>query len=264
MKAVQRGPENCARACIFAARGLLCASLLLTIVMGSAETTASEPDTRLVFGSTSPQWLRAVGRLQVSASRYKNGRKEHHLEDCSATLVTDGSGSSADTVVTAWHCLEFYRDLSRPISFITRDSDGVSLHREAYRLADGGGMHGDWAILRLRQPIASGDVTALAVHPQHADPSRPITMAGYSRDPGLGANGERLTYDVSCRITAEAREGNDSNCLAYKGASGGAVIQVSTSGQALYAGVISRGDSTGISIYVPVMRFRSALSRHLE
>ena len=134
MKAVQRGPENCARACIFAARGLLCASLLLTIVMGSAETTASEPDTRLVFGSTSPQWLRAVGRLQVSASRYKNGRKEHHLEDCSATLVTDGSGSSADTVVTAWHCLEFYRDLSRPISFITRDSDGVSLHREAYRL----------------------------------------------------------------------------------------------------------------------------------
>jgi hypothetical protein len=167
-------------------------------------------------------------------------------------------------VVTAWHCLEYYSDLSRPISFTAQDSSGESISREAYRLADGGGMHGDWAILRLRKPIADQDVAALSINPQHADPSLPITMAGYSRDPGLGANGERLTYDLGCRITAEAREGNDSDCLAYKGASGGAVIQMSASGQPLYAGVISRGDSTGVSIYVPVRRFRLALGQYLR
>ena len=167
-------------------------------------------------------------------------------------------------MVTAWHCLENYRDLSRPISFSARGNAGELLSRQAYRLADGGGMQGDWAILRLYRPIDRDKLTALAVHPQQADPSQLITMAGYSRDDGLGQNGEQLTYDASCRITAQAQEGNDSDCLAYKGASGGAVIQMSASGQPLYAGVISRGNSAGVSIYVPVTRFRSVLRRHLE
>jgi hypothetical protein len=263
VKAVRNGPENYARWSIFAARALACALLFLGATV-TGRTSASEADSRVVFGSESPQWLRAVGRLQVPSSRHKNGRTVHHLEDCSATLVAPAGRDIADTVVTAWHCLEYYRDLSRPISFTARDNAGNSLSREAYRLADGGGMHGDWAILRLYRPIAQEDVAALPVHPQQADPTRPITMAGYSRDNGLGQNGEQLTYDAGCRITAEAREGNDSNCLAYKGASGGAVIQMSASGEPLYAGVISRGDSTGLSIYVPVRRFRSALRMHLE
>jgi hypothetical protein len=89
-------------------------------------------------------------------------------------------------------------------------------------------------------------------------------MAGYSRDAGLGEHGERLTYDAGCRIIAQAREGNDSDCLAYKGASGGAVVQLSTTGEPLYAGVISRGDSEGLSIYVPISRFRLTLQQHLR
>ena len=125
-------------------------------------------------------------------------------------------------------------------------------------------MHGDWAILRLYRPIAHEDMVALPVHPQQADTLKPVTMAGYSRDAGLGNNGQQLTYDAGCRMTAEALEGNDSNCLAYKGASGGAVVQLSNTGNPLYAGVISRGDSNGISIYVPVSRFRFALEQHLR
>jgi hypothetical protein len=238
--------------------------LLLTNHISAEQSPATGHEARQAFGPASPPWLRAVGRLQVPASRYSDGRTRHHVEDCSATLVARAGDHSANTLVTAWHCLEYYRDLSRPISFTARDTQGELLSREAYRLADGGGMHGDWAILRLYQPIAQKQVAALSIHPQHADPSRPITMAGYSRDSGLGAGGERLTYDVGCRITAQARDGNDSDCLAYKGASGGAVIQITASGQPLYAGVISRGDSAGVSVYVPVMRFRSALRQHLE
>ena len=257
-------PENCARTGIFAARRILCATLLLLANLATGQTDTPDAETRIAFGPTSPQWLLAVGRLQVPASRFSDGRTRHHVEDCSATLVAQVGDHSANTLVTAWHCLEYYRDLSRPISFTARDNQGELLSREAYRLADGGGMHGDWAILRLYQPIAQKQLAALSIHPQHADPSRPITMAGYSRDPGLGAGGERLTYDVGCRITAQARDGNDSDCLAYKGASGGAVIQMTASGQPLYAGVISRGDSAGVSVYVPVRRFRSALRQHLE
>jgi hypothetical protein len=238
--------------------------LLLTNHISAEQSPATGHEARQAFGPASPAWLRAVGRLQVPASRYSDGRTRHHLEDCSATLVAQVGDHSANTLVTAWHCLEYYRDLSRPISFTARDTKGGLLSREAYRLADGGGMHGDWAILRLYRPIAREDMAALLIHPRQADPSRPVTMAGYSRDAGLGENGERLTYDADCRIIAEAREGNDSNCLAYKGASGGAVIQLSETGQPLYAGVISRGDSAGLSIYVPISRFRLALEQYLR
>jgi hypothetical protein len=102
------------------------------------------------------------------------------------------------------------------------------------------------------------------IHPEKADPGRPITMAGYSRDDGKGEGGEQLTYHAGCRITSETRDGTDSDCRAYKGASGGAVVQLSSEGQALYSGVISRGDSERLSIYVPVAHFRSALHQYLD
>jgi hypothetical protein len=253
----QHGPVIYARAAIIAASAVLCALI-------TPQAVASDTDTRQVFGPESPQWLRAVGRLQVPTRRYTDGRTEHHREDCSATLVSGPVRRSADTLVTAWHCLEHYRDLSRPISFTARDNNGRLLSREAYRLADGGGMHGDWAILRLYRPIDREVMAALPLHPRQADPARQVTMAGYSRDAGLGEHGERLTYDAGCRIIAQAREGNDSDCLAYKGASGGAVVQLSTTGEPLYAGVISRGDSEGLSIYVPISRFRLTLQQHLR
>ena len=40
-------------------------------------------------------------------------------------LVAANGGGRADTIVTAWHCLELYRDLSRPITFtlpLTREA----------------------------------------------------------------------------------------------------------------------------------------------
>ena len=228
-----------------------------------AQSTAeTSHEARLAYSAQSPAWLRTVGKLDVPGYRIEQGRRVHHRENCTATLL--GTSEDARHIVTAWHCLEYYRDLSKPISFTARDNRGEWFSREAYRLADGGGMHGDWAILRLYQPVASTDLVALQLHPRRADPSRPVTMAGYSRDSGLGENGEQLTYDAGCRIIAEAREGNDSDCLAYKGASGGAVVQLSNAGEPLYAGVISRGDSNGLSIYVPVSHFRLTLEQHLR
>lgn len=221
-------------------------------------------DSRQAIEQGSPLWLRAVGRLQVPGKRYHQGSYRHQTEDCSATLVASNNSQRANTIITAWHCLEFYRDLSEPISFTLENPAGDTIHREAYRLADGGGMHGDWAILRLYRPVASHEVAAVRVSTERADPALPITMAGYSRDDGIGLQGKQLTYDVDCRITAQTASSTDSDCNAHKGASGGAVIQLSAEGEALFCGVVSRGDSEGLSIYVPVSRFRSALRQHLN
>ena len=92
-----------------------------------------------VFRPVFPMAARAVGKLQVPGQRYRNGHSSHYLEDCSATLVSNATQHNANTIITAWHCLELYNDLSKPILFTARATSGEPLEREAFRLADGGG-----------------------------------------------------------------------------------------------------------------------------
>ncbi len=217
-----------------------------------------------MYSTDAPQWLRAVGKLQVPGYKYHDGRRSHHREDCSATLVARPTSASANTIITAWHCLEFYRDLSKPITFTLLPGSGENIAIEAYRLADGGSMHADWAILRLYQPIPAHQVNAMRIHPERADPDRPIAMAGYSRDSAVGSNGDLLTFDPGCAITFQALGSSDSNCTAHKGASGGAVTQLSASGEPRICGVISQGDGVGLSTFVPVNGFRTAINQHLQ
>lgn len=240
------------------------AAALIQPLQTAAEAATRSADSRKIYSSKAPVWLRAVGRLRIPGSTYRDGRRSHVQEDCSATLVTGKEGAAADTIVTAWHCLENYRDLSKPIVF-TLVSGAIELtEREAYRLADGGGMHADWAILRLKLPVAASVNGALLVHPGRADPARSITMAGFSRDSDMGGHGEWLTFDPACLITTATPKLSDSNCTAHKGASGGAVIQLSEAGAPLFSGVISEGDSVGFSTFVPVAVFRGAINRYLR
>jgi len=247
---------------LFLSLSLVTVVLLPVPATGSGPEAASDP--REIYSQEAPRWLRAVGKLQVPGSRYENGRRSHLLEDCSATLVNGSTGSEADIIITAWHCLENYKDLSKPILFALVSGQDKGLEREAYRLVDGGGMHADWAILRLKIPIASADVIPLLIHPERATPATSISMAGYSRDSAMGDYGNHLTYHPKCLITGTEYTVNDSNCVAYKGASGGAVVQLSGTGTPWFSGVISQGDSAGLSRFVPVAVFRSALSLHLD
>ena len=225
---------------------------------------AADDDPRLVYAAGAPPWLRAVGRLRVPGVKFEQGRRSHYIEDCSATLVSRPGAERAATIVTAWHCLEYYADLSQRISFTLLHGSDEPIVSEAIRLADGGGMHADWAILRLLQPVPKARVAALAVHPHRADPVLPVSMAGYSRDAGKGGSGQRLTWDPRCNIIDQGKRSSDTDCTAFKGASGGAVVQSWGTEQARLSGVISQGDSAGLSTYVPVDGFRSALGRYLR
>ena len=243
--------------------------LIAAIVIAPLQSSLAKPaddsvDSREAYSNASPAWLRAVGKLHVPGSRYRAGRRMHLQENCSATLVARDTQGRADTIITAWHCLADYNDLSKPITFTLLPDLPGAMERQAYRLADGGGMHADWAILRLYQPVAAHEVQALAVHQGRARIGREISMAGYSRDSQLGADGARLTFDPKCRITAHATTASHSDCFAHKGASGGAVVQFSTAGLVQFSGVISQGNGAGFSTFVPVASFRSALALHLD
>ena len=256
-----RAPERFLRR--FCTRRLPLATglLLLAVTAASGEAVG---DPRQAYTELSPTWLRAVGRLSVPGSRIRDGQRSHQREDCSATLVGRKASHRADTIVTAWHCLEFYNDLSRPITFTLLPGHRGDLTREAYRLGDGGGMHADWAILRLYRPVAAGEIAPLTVGVDEVDRARPVIMAGYSRDDDLGEGGRRLTFDPACRITAQTPARGNTDCRAHKGASGGAVVQLSPEGVPQLTGVISSGDGEGTSIFVPVARFQAALRQHLR
>lgn len=235
----------------------------LAVLCGSP--VALQAEQRQVYSHhDSPPWLRAVGKLHVPGQTYHQGYGRHQQENCSATLVAKAGSDRASTIVTAWHCLEFYSDLSRPITFTLNLGSGAVVTREAYRVADGGGMHADWAVLKLFQAIPRDTAPALVPQSGRADRTRTVTMAGYSGDQGLGEDGAVLTYHADCRITRQAQRESASNCRAYKGASGGAVIQVNAEGKAQLSGVISRGDSQGISLFVPVAGFSGTLGRYLQ
>lgn len=237
---------------------------VFTAAFGIAAELAPPADTRQAYSAQAPQWLRAIGKLTVPGSIYHNGHRSHLLEDCSATLVTAFPGRQADTIVTAWHCLENYDDLSKPIIFTLLWGEAGAVEREAYLLADGGSMAFDWALLRLREPVRAQDIVALSIHPARADAQQSVAMAGYSRDKGLGELGNRLTFDPACLITAQTAPVSNSDCRAYKGASGGAVVQLSAAGIPQFSGVISEGDGAGISTFVPVEAFRSSIKPHLN
>lgn len=234
-------------------------SLAIAIALAAIAAAAPQADDRLVYDGLDPPWLAAIGRLQVPGSRYSDGRREHFTEDCSATLVQRPGQRQADTVLTAWHCLEKYTDLSKPIRFVLAAGGAAPLERQAYVLGDGGSIEADWALLRLYRPIPAERVRALGIDTGGVDGTRDIVMAGFSRDPGLGAGGARLTYDPACQVTQRGARASATDCIAHKGASGGPVIQVDDSGRPAVHGVISEGDGAGVSTFVPASTFRRAV-----
>lgn len=230
-------------------------SALLLLIMLSNVSLAQPQEKRLQRDANAPRWLDAVGKLEVPTIKYEEGRRKHHREDCSATLIANHTGRYADSIVTAWHCLEAYSDLSKPIVFTLEPWGKQPLTLTARRLADGGHIDDDWAILRLERAIRTDEVRGLVLGrstlPEHAI----LQMAGYSGDSGLGRNGGQLTYDPDCRATTATKRYVSTDCLAYKGASGGAVVSTESSGEVLLRGIISQGDSERLSIYVPTARF---------
>lgn len=221
-------------------------------------------DTRQIYTGQTYRWLNAVGKLEVPGQRYRDGRTSHYTEDCSATLVGDANRQSSNTIITAWHCLEFYSDLSKPIAFILQPNSAAPILREAYQLVNGGGMHADWAILRLYTSVSVQQVKPLRVEIERANPEVAITMAGYSRDEGIGAGGQHLSFDPACLITRQESTTSDTNCTAYKGSSGGAAIQISGDGIPQIYGVISQGNGAGLSTFVPAQTFSNPLRQHLK
>lgn len=211
-------------------------------------------DPRQVYNAGSPSWLLAVGKLTVPGYRYKNGDRHHHEQHCTATLVTE------DIILSGWHCIEYYADLSQDIVFSLPNAQ-ADVKRTARHLADGGGMHADWLLLKLNKPVSGRVASPIPVSTLNVvEPgTQALTLAGYSRDPGLGAVGKWLSYDADCAILENEAYRVATDCIAFKGSSGGPVVHEHT-----IVGVVSAGDSEQLSYYTPSKSFISAVRLYLH
>ena len=238
--------------------------LILFILLSVAATLHAEP--RQLHDSAAPTWMASVGKLKVPGQKWIAGESHNFEEICSATLLAKtGAGKASHAahssryVISAWHCLEYYKDLSKVISFSLPDSD---IERSAALVISGGSMSADWALLRLDQPIAIDTNVVLWTEPASVGKTT-LTSAGYSRDLTAADGARLLSYHRDCVVTAIAPAMVTTNCRAAKGASGGPMI-AEVNGEARLLGVLSTGDGEAISLYIPSDQFARRVAPYLR
>ncbi len=199
-------------------------------------------DNRRVLHADSPPALLAIGKLAIPSTRFADGEKHHYIEHCSASILEDRY-KQRRWLLSAWHCLEHYSDLGKRIVFRVADKHGQWHQRDAYIITHGGSMASDWALLTTETSLPE-HVTTLDTAPYRAGA---VMVAGFSSDKGLGQGGEVLTYQENCLSSATPLDEDQVSvdCWAFRGASGGAVLQ-----QGKLVGVISQGDNAGSASFV--------------
>ncbi len=211
-----------------------------------------------VYDGKSPSWLAAVGKLTVPGQTWDGSGWSHLREHCSATLLRRPTAARAQYLLSAWHCVEHYRDLSYDIEF---ELPGSSRVRRARLVTSGGSMDADWALLKLVAAVPTAGTASLVV-PTHMAPSDSLVMAGYSSG-ALGKLGSApLSYDRGCQVLHRDGLLVTTDCQASKGASGGPVVS-ELGGNVRLLGVVSSGDGAGRSLYVPLTVFASVLRQYL-
>ncbi len=212
------------------------------------------------YNSQSPNWLAAVGRLSVPSQQWIAGDWQHRTEHCSATVLHRDSASRAQYLLSAWHCVEHYRDLSHDIRFQLPGSE--ALHK-ARLVTSGGSMEADWALLKLQRPLPLADQnwTNLA-YGNTSDEHQFMTMAGYSSGPTFPEGQAPLSYHSGCRMLSAETARVATNCFARKGASGGPVV-IDLGGRPHLIGVVSGSDRQGRSYFAPIDLFAAVLRQYL-
>jgi len=224
------------------ARASLLAVLWLGLLIGPCAA-----DNRLTASEHPAPWQAAIVKINVPVTRWIDGRQKHMNEECSGTLVQ----GRQPLILTAWHCFDGYRDLSKPPRFLWRGQ-----WRQLRLLSHGGSMQADWALLEIPE-LKLENAVILPVLLKENTSNASLLLAGYSRDTGLGQGGNELTFEQDCLLLSTGDAWHSTQCTAFKGASGGPVLSV-LQGQHYVVGIISARDEAGITLFTPVNLIASA------
>ena len=218
-------------------------------LFGTSDIEAQTIDPRTPLPAHTCPWHEAIGHLQVPITRFESGRRRHFTEHCSATSVTPGPHP---IFVTAWHCLDGYDSLLRPMLMTIGQREPVPMRV----LASGGSMSADWALLRTDEPIE--DLHWIPLSADRLRKGTKVSAAGIAHVMISSEQAEdtpstqrRLLIHSECEVTDARSDHAISNCVARPGASGGAILSRTDSGSVRLSGVISAGDGESVVLYYP-------------
>ena len=231
----------------------------LTLLMLSQPLAA---DPRLAPDPQSLSWHSAIVRLEIPVIRSVEGRMRHFTEHCSATTITPGPNS---LLLSAWHCFEDYAATQGPIQLFAPHTSEMPV--PVRLIVSGGSMSADWAILT---PLTTTVIGAwIPLSPDPVQPGARVIAAGFApandsnrtEESAETSTFRKLMYDPDCLVIAATSRPAQSDCVAKKGASGGAILGRTASGSVRVIGVISAGDGASVSYFHPteglVTRVRS-------
>ena len=232
---------------------------VLALLMRSQPLAA---DPRRVADPQALSWHSALVRLEIPVIRPVGGRMRHFTEHCSATTITPGPNT---LLLSAWHCFEDYAATQGPIRLFAQHSPETPLPLRL--IVSGGSMSADWAILAPLTSTFGGAWIPLS--PDPVQRGARVIAAGFAPTNDSNKTEEyaetpasrTLMYDPDCLVIAATGRPAQSDCVAKKGASGGAILGRTASGSVRVIGVISAGDGASVSYFHPteglVTRVRS-------
>jgi len=209
---------------------------LLATHIAAAGAELEEPDSGL-------PWLTAILPLTVPVERLEQQHRRAMTDDCSATVIA----TQPARLLSAWHCFDGYNDLTKP-PLVTTSEGPMALRL----LATGGSMLADWALLApadSRIDAMLSTLPSVAAAPLRSMPHAAVVMAGFSHV--TGDRQRLLRADMHCQAIAADRHWVRSDCIAFKGASGGPVLQ-KVGDDWRIVGVISAKESSGTRLFTPI------------
>ncbi len=188
-------------------------------------------------------WQSAILPLTVPVERLDQHHRRAMTDECSATVIA----THPARLLSAWHCFDGYNDLTKPPMVMT--SEGPMALR---LIASGGSMLADWALLAPADRYVDAALStypSLVVAPLRSMPNAAVVMAGFSHV--SGDQQRQLRADMHCQASRADRHWVRSDCIAYKGASGGPVLQRMGS-EWRVVGVISAKEDSGTRLFTLV------------
>ena len=225
--------------------------------LGAHHVDAQTTDPRTPLPAHTRPWHEAIGHLQVPITRF-----EAAVDATSPNTARPPAFTRTHPIfVTAWHCLDGYDALLRPMLLTIGQREPVPMRV----LASGGSMSADWALLRTNEPVEDLHWIPLSADPLHigtkisAAGIAPIEISSDQRA-RTPSTQRRLLIHAECEVTDAYSNNGISNCVARPGASGGAILSRTHSGSVRLSGVISAAMASVVLYYPADALFRRVQS----
>ena len=186
--------------------------------------------------SKTTEQSRSVVRLDVPLQRNEQGRRRHFVERCSAFLISITEQRAL--LASAWHCIDGNMTFGKTPTLHLIDGPVA-----VKTINSGGSMAKDWLLIGAPREALT-HLKPISTSHRPIELGEVLVAIGYGGETALG---DRYSREVACPVS-EVGILFTLQCALQKGDSGGLIARRQLNGHLEAVGIISSGDSQGVSI----------------